>query len=263
MSLQFDKLFLSRRQPVLPNNDPADKSERFFWTDGLLLLKATEAMLRQLPELDVASRAAFWQGKVLAEWLKWLPSRQKEVPAERIVEYGRAWESQRAAIHILTIKARSEKLAPNGQLRIGGLRIDAKSYALHLAKCWKTVGARGLPQIIARAAEENDVQFFKRLGRALGKKEPEPEVDWSGMDNVTRFLVSNWCRPSDYAHWLPALCFFSDPALAKFCRSTFQRNEEKLTPEALRKTRSRLGLKPVRWPKIRQLTVKNGEMIFA
>jgi hypothetical protein len=98
MPLQFDKLILSRRQPVLPNDEPADKSERFFWSDGLELLAATEAMLRRLPELDAEARAGFWQGKVPANWLNRLTSRQQEFSAGRIVEYGRAWESQRTAI---------------------------------------------------------------------------------------------------------------------------------------------------------------------
>lgn len=60
MPLQFEKLILSRRQPVLPNDDPADQSERFFWSAGLELMEATETMLRQLPELDAEARAGFW-----------------------------------------------------------------------------------------------------------------------------------------------------------------------------------------------------------
>jgi hypothetical protein len=262
MPLQFDKLNLSRRQPVLANDDPADPSERFFWSDGLALLDATNDMLQRLPKLGAAARAKFWQGQVPAELLKFLPAQLKAVSAERIIEHARAWESQQTAMHMLTIKARSERLAPDGQLRIGGLRIDAKSYALHLAKCWKTVSARGMPQIIARAAAENDIAFFKRLGLTLAKKEPVPEVNWSKPDATACFLARNWCQPSDYAHWLPVLCFFTDQALADFCAVAFGRNPGDPSSEVVRQWRRRLGLKPVRWPKIRQVNVRKGEIMF-
>jgi len=87
MPLQFDKLILSRRQPVLPNIDPANPSERFFWSDGLALLDATNAMLQQLPKLDAAAQAKFWQGKLPAELLRFLPAHLKAVSAERFIEY--------------------------------------------------------------------------------------------------------------------------------------------------------------------------------
>jgi len=95
-------------------------------------------------------------------------------------------------------------MSPKSDLAAGKFVVDAKSYAVHLAKCWKTVSARGMPQIIARAAAENDIVFFNRLVRALGKKEPEPAVNWSKPDATASFLSQNWCQTSDFSHWLSA-----------------------------------------------------------
>jgi hypothetical protein len=263
MPLQFDNLILSRRQPVLANDDPADPSERFFWSDGLELLDAANDMLQRLPKLGAAARANFWQGQVPAELLKFLPARLKAVSAERIIKHARAWESQRNTVIKLSIQARGERLSPKSDPAAGEFVVAAKSYALHLARCWKTVKARSMPEILARAVEQDDIAFFKRLGRALAEKKPALEVDWSEVKNVHRFLVGNWCRPSDYAHSLPALCFFTDQALADFCAAAFGENPGDPSSEVVRQWRRRLGLKPVRWPKVRQVTIRNGEIMFA
>ena len=74
MPLQFDKLILSRRQPVLPNDDPADPSERFFSTEGIQLLQVVDGMVRRLSELDKTVQTKFWEGQVPAELLEFLPA---------------------------------------------------------------------------------------------------------------------------------------------------------------------------------------------
>jgi hypothetical protein len=148
-------------------------------------------------------------------------------------------------------------------LSIGGLRFDEKTHALRMAAANKAVNARTVIGVVKRAAEENDVRFFIRLGKALQPTQSPGEVDWTRCEPLAIFLMENWCEPLDYEWWLPALCFFTDQALADFCSAAFGRKPGNPSSDAVRQWRRRLGLKSVRSPKISKVLIKEGEILFA
>jgi hypothetical protein len=132
-----------------------------------------------------------------------------------------------------------------------------------MAAAHKCVNGRTVLYVLKRAADENDVRFFIRLGKALQSGQRPKDVDWTRCDPLAIFLMENWCEPLDCKWWLPALCFFTDQALADFCSAAFGRNPGHPSSAAIRQWRRRLGLKTVRSPKIRKVIIKEGEILFA
>jgi len=120
-----------------------------------------------------------------------------------------------------------------------------------------------LPQFIFEAAKQNNVRFFIRLGKALQSRKKVPDVDWTQCDPVACFLVENWCEWRAYDRRFPALCFFSDQALADFCSAMFGRNPGSPSGYSIRQWRRRLGLKQASRPKIRKVTIEKGKILFA
>lgn len=261
---RFDKLRLSTRQKCVPNNDPETRSwpEIFLWTEGLILLSRTRDMVQDLSKVDAEEQVKFWQGEVPAQLLELLPASLVKCSPARIVEYCRVWQSRDRARRVLIFKARRDKLNPKGELSVGGLRFDEKTHALRIAAAGKTVNSRTVTYVLKRAAEENDVRFFIRLGKALQSKNRPKDVDWTRCDPLAIFLMENWCEPLDYKRMLPALCFFTDQALADFCSAAFGRNQGNPSSAAIRQWRRRLGLKSVRSPKIRKVIIEEGEILF-
>ena len=230
MHLQFDKLRMSPRQSFVKNSDQAmgNWPEIYFWTDGLILLNWTGGLLYRVAETSPEARKKFLQGSVPQEIHKLFPKLFEKWPLERIIEYCEIWRSQRRAATRLMIKACGERESRKGkgsEVYVGPIPLDESQFVLQHARTAKAVNILGLPGLIHEAAKQNDVRLFIRLGRALQSSQTVAEVDWARVDPVPRFLVDNWCEGQHYNSRLPALCFFSDQALADFCNAAFGRKD--------------------------------------
>ena len=164
---------------------------------------------------------------------------------------------------LLITKARREKLNPEGKVSLGEVPLDEKVWVLRYAESRKDLRGPVIGKFISEAAKQNDVRFFIRLGKALQSRKPAPEVDWNRPDPLACFLVENWCEGRNYRSRLPALCLFTDQALADFCSAAFGRQPGNPSPEGVRQWRRRLGLKPVRSPKVKQVIRQGDEILLA
>lgn len=266
MPLQLDKLRLSTRQEFTANTHASTSNwpQTFLWTEGLILLNwAKSVVAHALPELDLEAQEGFWRGIIPGRLLDRLPARLAWCSPAQLVEYCQAWRSQDRAWSILITQARREKLNPQGLTSLGEVRLDEKVWVLRKAEVAKDLTGPGMFGLICEAARQNDVRFFIRLGKALQSRKPPPEVDWKRADPVACFLVANWCEGQDYHRRLPALCFFTDQALADFCSAAFGKKPGNPSSESVRQWRRRLGLKPVRRPKVRQFLRQGDEIMFA
>jgi hypothetical protein len=265
MPLQLDKLRLSSRQKFVPNNglDTENWPNLYFWTEGLILLDDAQIILKLLDKLGADVKANFWRGNMPAQLLNVLPARLANNSPARIIEYCRVWESQERARLMLIVKAGREKLDSKGTLSLGDIRLDERTFALRMAAHHKAVDLLLLPYFINRAAEQNDVRFFIRLGKVLQSKHLPKGVDWTRCDPLASFIVQNWCEERDFRTGLPTLCLFTDQALADFCSVAFGRKPGTPSAEAIRQWRRRLGLKQVRRPKVRKVILKGDEILLA
>jgi hypothetical protein len=111
-----------------------------------------------------------------------------------------------------------------------------------------------VPLLTARcgaACRENDTKFFIRLGRVLSERGPfEP-------GRMADILVAGWCGDAGR----PGLCFFTDEALAEYCRMAL--GNERLSLDVVRKTRQRLGLKKAGKPNITKVKKVNGGIVVS
>ncbi|MGA3180008.1 MAG: hypothetical protein ABSF38_06680 [Verrucomicrobiota bacterium] len=267
MHLQFDKLRLSLRQKSVENRDPAPNNwpRRFFWTDGLILLNWTEGLMRHIAEAAPDSAQKFLQGSLPPEIQRLHPELFARFPLTRILEYCDVWQSHKRAGTRLMLKVRGERECPKGKHSghsIGGIALDDRQVMIHRAAAAKAVNLRGLGCVVLEAARQNDVRFFIRLGRALQSSKTVPEVDWNRVDPIPRFLVHNWCQAADYRRDLPALCFFTDQALADFCSAALEKKEGNPSSASIRQWRKRFGLKQARAPKVKETIVINDEILF-
>jgi len=266
MQLHFDKLRLSRRHEVTQNPDKATCNwlEIFFWTNGLMLLNWVQGVLHQLPSLDEKTQKAFWQGSMPAQFLKEFPWLAKFSSAQ-VIEYCQVRQSMDKARTRLLIRASGDRENPKGadsEVAQGDVWLDEKKFVINEAAKSKSVAMSS--GLIHKAAMRNDVRFFVRLGKALQSKKMLQDVDWTrpGCDPVAFFLVENWCSGQAYKSRLPALCFFSDQALADFCSAAFGRKAGNPSLDAIRQWRRRLGLKQVSSPKVKATNVSGGEILF-
>lgn len=268
MPLQLDKLRVSRKHEVTRNPDKAawNWPEIFFWTNGLMLLNWVQGVLRQLPSLDAKTQAGFWQGSMPAQFLNEFPWLAKFTPAQ-VVEYCQVRQSVDQAHTRLIIRACGDRENPKGkdsEVALGDVWMDEKKFVINEAAKSKSIAMAATSGLIQKAAMRNDVRFFIRLGKALQSKQRLPAVDWTrpGCDPVACFLVENWCGGQAYKSCLPALCFFSDQALADFCSAAFGRKPGNPSHDAIRQWRRRLGLKQTRCPKVKATIVSDGEILF-
>jgi hypothetical protein len=260
---RFADLRFSLKHEATPNPDSAARNwpEIYFWTEGLMLLNWVQAVLRQLPSLGAKVQERFWQGSMPAQFRKDFPWMAKLTPAQA-VEYCRIRQSEDRARTRLLLRASGEKEKREGEdseISYGDLCVDEKRFVINEAAKFKRIG---YPDLIYKSAKANDVRFFIRLGKALQKKQEILDVDWKRADPVACFLVENWCQGRAYDSRGPALCFFSDPALADFCSAAFGRNKGNPSPYAVRQWRRRLDLKQATSPKVNGVTISGGEILF-
>lgn len=268
MPLQFDNLRSSPKHEVARNPDKATSNwpEIYFWTEGLMLLNWVQAVLPQLPSLDAKAQELFWQGSIPAQFLNDFPWLAKFTPAQ-VVEYCQIRQSMDRARTRLIIRASGDRENPKGtnsEVALGDVWLDERKFVINEAAKFKSVGHYGLPEFIHKAAKRNDVRFFIRLGKALQPKKSLADVDWTrpGCDPIACFLVENWCEGRAYNSRLPALCFFSDQALADFCSAAFERKAGNPSLDAIRQWRRRLGLKQTSSPKVKGIDISGGAILF-
>jgi hypothetical protein len=202
MSLQLDKLRMSLRQKFVSNTDAAMANwpQIFFWTDGLILLNWTEGLLKRISELNHPVQDKFWQGSVSPQIRELDPDLFAKWPLVRIVEYCQIWKSKKRAWTRLIMKARGEReqRKRDSEITFGEIRLDEQHWMLREAALHKAVNIYAFPHVIHKAAEQNDVRFFIRLGRVLQSTKRPVEIDWKRVDPIAGFLVNNWCEGQDY-----------------------------------------------------------------
>jgi hypothetical protein len=260
LPVQVRTLVLSSRHKFIQNPNDVDWnwSQTFFWTEGLMLM-------HWILSFDTKFQHDSWNGSIPAQSLEDFPWLAKFKPAQ-VLEYCRVRKSRNKACDDLIMKARGERLCPKGtysKVSSGDAKLVEDKFLLNAAAKSKSVKRYYLPQFIFEAAKQNNVRFFIRLGKALQSRKKVPDVDWTRCDPVPCFLVQNWCEWREYDRRFPALCFFSDQALADFCSAMFGRNSGNPSVYSIRQWRRRLGLKQAICPKIRKITIEKGEILFA
>lgn len=271
MPLQFKNLRLSAKHEVTRNADEATSNwpEIFFWTEGLMLLNWVQVILRRLPSLAPKTQERFWKRIMPPQFLRDFARLAEFTPAQ-VVEYCRIRQSAERAGTRLIMKARAEYEKPRGadsEVSFGELWLDQKKFVLTEAAKFRQVNfyPELICKVFSKAAQENDVRFFIRLGKALQSKKRKPDVDWTRpgcSDPVACFLVNNWCEGRDYKSRLPALCFFSDQALANFCHVALGRSEGIPSLDTIRQWRRHLGLKQASTPKVKGVAISGSAILF-
>jgi len=259
LPVQLQKLTLSPRHKFTQNPDKTNWTwpQIFFWTEGLMLM-------HWVSSCDTKFCDDSWQGSISAQSLKDFPWLAKFKPAQ-VVEYWRISQSRSKAADSLIIKARGERLCPKGaysKVHSGDANLVEEKFLLNAAAKSKSVRRYYLPQFIFEAAKQNNVRFFIRLGKVLQSRKPVPDVDWTRCDPVACFLVQNWCEWRGYDRRFPALCFFSDQALADFCSAVFGKKSGNPSIDSIRQWRRRLELKQASRPKVREISLQGNEVLF-
>ena len=106
---------------------------------------------------------------------------------------------------------------------------------LPLAKIFK--------KAVVVAAREGDQHFFKAVGERL-KKKALPFKRPSKWTELAALLTEHWIVKNGLC-----LCWFSDKAVTGFLKQT----HKAYTPDAVRKTRERMGLRKLRPPLVRSV----------
>jgi hypothetical protein len=252
-SLQLRKLTFNPKQKFTQNPDKTDWNwpQIFFWTEGMVFMNRAEAVLKLISSLDTKVQDKFWQGSIPARSLEDFPWLAKFTPAQ-IVEYCGIQRSRQIATHRLLIRASGDRLCPKGVHSGTGLgeeQVHEDKFVLNEAAKYKSVSHYQLPQFIFEAAKQNNVRFFIRLGKALQSTKVVPDVDWTRCDALDCLLVDNWCEWLANDRCFPALCFFSDRALADFCSALFGLNTGNRSIDSIRQKAAEAWLDTGQSPK--------------
>jgi hypothetical protein len=191
------------------------------------------------------------------------------ISAEKIQDCRRVIQSCKDARDFLVLRAMGHKPKSSGTIGFGRHRLDAKKFVLLLAAAngnLKNTWANfDVAKIIHQAAEENDIRFFKSLGRKLSKKGKRAGTDLNRCDTLACFLVDFWIGSPDAHPDFPPLCLFTDPALNDWCDYALSRksNDKILCKHgAVTKWRRRLGLKRAKTALIKSVTKDAGGAII-
>lgn len=108
--------------------------------------------------------------------------------------------------------------------------------------------------VIMKAVDSNDLTFFRKLGR-LVRATPE------GMSLTLKlqgWLAKNWVRQTD----APALCFFTDEALAELAQIALKLSASAASMQNVRKARQRLGLVQARNKTVKEVQLRDGKLLI-
>src|SRR5437660_617836 len=108
-------------------------------------------------------------------------------------------------------------------------------------------------EYIRQRAEANDREFFKRLGRALTKRRKFKNTE------IEDFLFKFWDTTETNAGGLEV---FTDEAVWELLQIKFE-DRAPSSLQAYREIRKRVGLSPLRPPKIRQVTQERDGSAYA
>ena len=191
------------------------------------------------------------------------------IPVEKIQDAQRVIRSCKDARDFLILRAMGQKMKSSGKIGFGRQRLDEKHFVLSLAAATgnlkNTWANFDVAKIIHQAAEENDIRFFKRLGKKLEKKGKRAGTDLNRCDNLACFLVDFWIGSPDTHPDFPPLCIFTDPALNDWCDYALSRksNDKILCKHgAITKWRRRLGLERAKTALIKSVTKDDGGAII-
>jgi hypothetical protein len=114
---------------------------------------------------------------------------------------------------------------------------------------------------LCAAAKRNDARFFIRLGKTLARK-PKPKAQPTGIRSYrlflppmqTQFLIGRWADDDDD---YPALCRLTSDGLLAVLQHEFGREKVSVGAAGIDKVRQRLGLIPLRRPKVHVILVGN------
>ena len=230
LPLQLRELNLSPRQKFTQNTDGANWywPQIFFWTEGLMLMnQIEEPVLNRISTFDtkdhdeILGRVQF-PAQFLGDfpWLaKFTPCASCRILPDKVRADVIACRPSHDPVPVVTGSVRKALIRVPASAKI---RLIEEKFVLNEAAKTKSVKRYQLPQFIFEAAKQNNVRFFIRLGKVLQSSERKFRM-WTGH-GVTRSLASslrigvNGVRTTDH---LPALCFFSDQALADFCSAIF------------------------------------------
>lgn len=127
---------------------------------------------------------------------------------------------------------------------------------------------------IQLAYQTDDADFFIRLGKALTLAPLSPQI--VSDCRIQNLLLSEWVRRNSrrplmayFLRFLPLadapkdqvpLCFFTNPALADYCR--IKLNQSNLTDHAVIKSRQRLGLLRANQRTIRTVQLRKAVLLY-
>lgn len=193
------------------------------------------------------------------------------IPPEKIKDCQQVIQSQKDARDFLVLRAVGHKPKSSGTIGFGRHRLDAKKFVLLLAAATgnikNTWANFDVAKIIHQAAVENDIRFFKSLGRKLSKKGKRAGTDLNRCDTLACYLVDFWIGSPDTHPDFPPLCLFTDPALNAWCDYALSRksNDNILCKHgAVTKWRLRLGLERAKTAIIKSVTKDDeGAIILA
>jgi hypothetical protein len=244
--------------------------QEFFWLEAAERLASARNALDYLAQFDSATRDVSLKRGMFPKRGSGEPKTPtSKLPVSAITEFRHVANSCRLARTRLIAEASGDKPSAESESKVslGEVYLNERAYVLNHAWCYKNVHLWGFADIICQAAKDNDVSFFKKLGKALSSKKKRSELDWDRCDNLDCFLVDFWCDQRfsvaclpplcGFAH-LPPLCFLSDKVLAEFCGYVVGIN----SLDAIRKRRQRLELKQAKNPRIANVTLTGDEILF-
>jgi len=185
--------------------------ERFSWLKDAALLDKSYLVNKAIGQLDYERQVDFIAGqmpKELPDVLNGMFDKKhtKEIlrtiaaHPEQIRDYCKVRQSLDSARGLWIRLVRSEasiadldkKGTKDGKVVIGNLRQDERKVALQMVRCYGSVQGTIIAFAIETARKQNDLKFFRELGKAL-TNERVPEIDYDRISDVARFLVYHWC----------------------------------------------------------------------
>jgi hypothetical protein len=168
---------------------------------------------------------------------------------------GNQWIELTAIKDLKKLRRKQAKLSPEKRLQ------EDMLFSLRYMP-EKNLVAPPIPDVIAKAVQENDVKFFIRLGATLSgdairvEDFPVEKGETPDRGRLVKFLLSHWAERRD---GLPELFYLTPEGLAELCNHCL--GIQHLTAAALVKLRQRLGLLPFKRRKMRVI-VRDGKLTF-
>jgi hypothetical protein len=133
-----------------------------------------------------------------------------------------------------------------GDLRKAQIIVDEREQLFALLKLELARKHPGVIQMVQREASKLDASFFSKMADIL--KQPPKKFEHIDAAELQRFLIKLWANetPTKNGKTIPPLCYFSDPAISELAIQ--YKIDSNATPQRVRKTWERLGLKKSRKP---------------